>query len=1002
MSSPIAEKLDNPVSGSAPKEIHPSFKWLETTKIDSLNIALESYQHKVTGAMHYHLSADNNENVFLVALRTIPTDSSGVAHILEHTALCGSERYPVRDPFFMMIRRSLNTFMNAFTSTDWTAYPFASQNNKDFNNLLEVYLDAVFFSRLHELDFAQEGHRLEFAEKDNADSELLFKGVVFNEMKGAMSSVTSMVWHTLAKYVFPSSTYHFNSGGEPEDIPDLSYEQLIAFYKTHYHPSNAIFMTYGDIPAIEHQQKFENLVLSRFEALDVTIQVDNEKRFYAPISVEEAYALDEGETNAKINNKTHLVVAWLLGPSTDLEQQIKAQLLSNILLDSSASPLLHALETTKIGSSPSSLCGLEDSNKEMMFVCGLEGSNAEDAIKFEALVLDVLNKVAQEGVDKELLNAVLHQLELHQREISGDHYPYGLQLILSGISTAIHRGDVAVVMDIDRVLSKIRLEIEEEDFVQNLVKELLLDNQHRVRLTMKPDTQLSARKEEAEKQRLEQIKNSLTANEKEKIIEQSKLLAQRQEQQDDESILPKVGIEDVPETLKEPKLNTKTQQNILLNQYAQGTNGLTYQQLVIEIPNMDKQLQQVFPLFCRCLTELGCGQKNYMETQLLHSSISGGINAFSTYRGEVGDEQKVKGLFVLSSKALNRNYKAIAQLLKETLESIRFDEVDKIKEIISESRSKSEQSITGNGHQLAMLAASSGMSPVALVMHKQQGLSAVLHLKELDNAISLKTENTTDSENQSITNFIDKLKQIHQLLLNSSKQFVLITEEHELEKQSKYICSLWNNTAITLPSKSTLDFDKNRKIVKQAWYTSTQVSFCAKSYPTVTLDHEHAPALTVLGSFLRNGYLHRVIREQGGAYGGGAMQDSLNACFRFFSYRDPRLTETLDDFDQSIVWLTETKHLYQPLEEAILSVVSSLDKPGSPAGEAKSAFQNHYYGRSLEQRQLFRAKILQVTIEDLQQLADIYFKPEKASIAVVCNHKESEQCQLLGLDEFYI
>ncbi len=265
-----------------PSTLHPAFEWQRSQLLESLNITVEEYRHRKTGAMHYHLGSDYDENVFLVALRTVPMDSTGVAHILEHTALCGSERFPVRDPFFMMLRRSLNTFMNAFTSSDWTAYPFASQNRKDFNNLLEVYLDAVFFSRLDPLDFAQEGHRLEFADPGNPDSDLVYKGVVFNEMKGAMSSVPSQLWHTLCKYLFQTTTYHYNSGGDPECIPDLSYEQLKKFYKTHYHPSNAIFMTFGDIPAHEHQAKFEELALARFDRLDVHIAVPDEKSGEVP------------------------------------------------------------------------------------------------------------------------------------------------------------------------------------------------------------------------------------------------------------------------------------------------------------------------------------------------------------------------------------------------------------------------------------------------------------------------------------------------------------------------------------------------------------------------------------------------------------------------------------------------------------------------------------------------------------------------------------------------
>src|SRR5690554_3613124 len=224
---------------------HPAFVLLRKEAIPALNLTVEEYEHSATGAQHIHLQADNPENVFLVSLRTVPEDSTGVAHILEHTALCGSERYPVRDPFFMMTRRSLNTFMNALASSDWTAYPFASVNRKDFDNLLDVYLDAVFFSRLDRLDFAQEGHRLEFAELDNPNSDLLYKGVVYNEMKGAMSSVPAQLWQALGQYLYPTTTYHHNSGGDPEHIPDLTYEELKAFYRTHYHPSNAIFMTYG-------------------------------------------------------------------------------------------------------------------------------------------------------------------------------------------------------------------------------------------------------------------------------------------------------------------------------------------------------------------------------------------------------------------------------------------------------------------------------------------------------------------------------------------------------------------------------------------------------------------------------------------------------------------------------------------------------------------------------------------------------------------------------------
>jgi len=445
-----------------PTKCHPAFRFVRNETIQSLNLEVQEFEHIDTGAKHYHMQADNAENVFLVALRTVPQDSTGVAHILEHTALCGSKSYPVRDPFFMMTRRSLNTFMNAFTSSDWTAYPFASLNRKDFNNLLDVYLDAVFFSRLDPLDFAQEGHRLEFAEESNTDSELVYKGVVYNEMKGAMSSVPSQLWQCLTKHLYPSVTYHYNSGGEPEHIPDLSYEQLVKFYRTHYHPSNAIFMTYGDITAMEHQEKFENQALKHFEKLDYTVEVKDEKRYYAPIRVQESYACNDED----LSKKTHVVLAWLLGKSTNLEESLKAHLLSSVLLDNSASPLQHALETSSLGSSPSPLCGLDDSQKELSFICGLQGCEDKSPDEVEKLILDTLTAVAENGVPQEDIESALHQLELHQREVGGDSYPYGLQLILTGLTAATHRGDLVKLLDLDSALEKLREDIQSPDFMR--------------------------------------------------------------------------------------------------------------------------------------------------------------------------------------------------------------------------------------------------------------------------------------------------------------------------------------------------------------------------------------------------------------------------------------------------------------------------------------------------------------------------------------------------------
>ncbi len=968
-----------------PSSAHPAFELVRSHTIESLNIAIEEYQHRKTGAQHIHLNADYDENVFTVALRTVPMDSTGVAHILEHTVLCGSEKYPVRDPFFMMIRRSLNTFMNAMTSSDWTAYPFASQNRKDFNNLLDVYLDAVFFSTLDPLDFAQEGHRVEFEKADDPNSDLVFKGVVFNEMKGAMSSVPSQLWQTVCKYLFPTTTYHYNSGGEPDVIPDLTYRQMQDFYRTHYHPSNAIFMTFGNIAACEHQEKFEQQVLHRFERLDHQVNVGNEQRFHAPVRVVEYYPLDDSDST---EHKTHLVMGWLLGQSTDLEAVLRAQLLNSLLLDNSASPLQKFLETTDLGSAPSPMCGLEDSQKELSFLCGIEGSDPDKADEFEQAVLSVIESVAENGVPEEQLQASLHQLELAQREIGGDSYPYGLQLILTALTCATHRGDPIALLDVEPAIQKLREEAKSPNFVQNLARTLLLDNQHRVRLTMAPDTEISQRKLNAEKARLAAKKAQLSDEQKQSIVKLATDLAERQQQVDDESLLPKVTVDDVPAQMHYTAGQKSQIDGTEASLYQAGTNGLVYQQIVMDLPQLDDELLPYLPLYSACLTELGLGEKDYLGVQQWQSQVTGGLNAFSSLRGQVDDTQGLIGFITLSGKALVRNQGELTNLMKATLETVRFDELGRIRELVAQMRARRDMSVTGSGHALAMTAAASGLSPAARLSHELSGLAGIKSLKALDKSL----DNASD-----LSAFAEALNQIHQRIIGTQRRYFLAADAEHSEQCLQTLQSRWASLA---PGHNAESFTAPaiHQTVNQAWVTNTQVNFCAKAFPTVTMSHPDAPALSVLSSFLRNGWLHRAIREQGGAYGGGASHDSNSASFRFFSYRDPRLADTLMDFDRSLEWLHSSDHSHQSVEEAILGVIASLDKPSSPAGEAKQTFHAELAGRTRAKREAFRKGVLAVTVADMQRVAQTYLQADKANTAVISNSTQSAVFEQLGLD----
>ena len=631
------------------------------------------------------------------------------------------------------------------------------------------------------------------------------------------------------------------------------------------------------------------------------------------------------------------------------------------------------------------MCGLEDSNREMTFVCGVEGSEPERREDLEALVEGVLEKVASEGVPRERLEAILHQLELHQREIAGDSFPYGLQLIMTAISPMVHGGDPVELLDLEPVLEAMRDKISDPDYVPGLIRRLLIDNPHRVTLTLRPDDQLEGRRQQAVRQALEARKAQLSDDEKRQIVTRAQALEARQLQKDDDSILPKVDLSDVPLKIHVPEGRNLEAFPAAL--YAQGTNGLVYEQAIFQLPELSQDELLLLPLYTTILTEVGCGDLDYLRMQDRISACSGGIGASISARGTVDDVQSLNGYMILSGKALARNRKALSELLRDVYDNARFDEKGPIRELVAQIRARREQAVTGSGHGLAMGAASQGHSPGAWLSFRLAGLAGIKGTKELDDRLD---------DSTALDKLCSDLASLHQKFRRQKRQFLLVAESEHLDAMAEGVAGLWPEAPEVNGEQWQMEpvsYD-----TREAWLTSTQVNFCARSYPTVAPDHPDAAALTVLGGFLRNGFLHRAIREKGGAYGGGAGQDNVNGTFRFFSYRDPRLVETLDDFDASLKWLGAEAHDRQSLEEAVLGVISQLDKPRSPAGEARHAFHSRLFGRTPEQQARFRERVLSVTVEDLQRVARDWLRPDKASTAVITSHDNRETVAGLGLD----
>ena len=925
--------------------------------IKLLDLNAQIYTESEFNCKHIHLDSKSDEKVFMVAFRTIPEDSTGVAHILEHTALCGSKKYAVRDPFFMMIRRSLNTFMNAFTSSDWTAYPFATQNDKDFNNLLSVYLDSSFFPNLDELDFLQEGHRLEYSEKNNSDSELEIKGVVYNEMKGAMSSISSQLWHGLSKHLYNSSTYKYNSGGNPENIIDLSHEYLVNFHKKHYHPSNATFFTFGNVNPAEIQNFIRENVLENFKPSNEVISVKNEDRISEPKIVTEFYnPMPDDENNH------HVVLSWLLGESHNPVELLESYLVSNILLDNSASPLRKALENTDLGKSLSPLTGLEADHKELVFAAGLEGLDSNKQLEVEELILNCLKDIVSNGISDQLIRSSLHQLEIKQREITGSGMPYGLQIMLSCLPACLHNDDPLKVLDLDSSFNLIKNNLKDKNYIEKLIEEKIINNPHRVNYCLAPDTEFNSKNEKKIKEKVDEKSKKLSSKDKERIIELTKDLKIRQEKSDNPEVLPKVTKSDIPK--KRVYAKSESYKNDSKNFfYKVGTNGITYHSIVLPCsPLTDKEFK-VASLFTNTLTDIGIGNKSYEEVQKIQSAVTGGISASFTLIPNENQSSHYLGLKI-TSKSLEENEKEMQDLMIQTAKDSNFSDKSRIKDMLNFITSDNEKSLIQNGHILSMSNAAAQINNVSATNDFASGVNFITNTSKLSKKID---------KNSELDKYIELLNSIKNKI-NPVPSYTFTASSLNMDQSRINFAFDDKNNSFSIQNY----FDIQQESI--GWITGAQVTYCAEAFPTVDFFHKDAPALSVLGAVLRNGYLHSAIREKGGAYGSGAMQDSNNKVFKFFSYRDPRCTETFEEFKKSREW--SLKNISQEqLDEGILGIISSIDKPLSPFGEAMSDFSMNLDKKDLEKRLEVRSLVKNCTLDDLINVSQKYlFNESKKSV----------------------
>lgn len=945
----------------------------KSQQIPELQCQLTELIHEESGASFMHIGNDDPENLFCLSFRTLPENSNGIAHILEHTVLCGSKKYPVKDPFFSMNRRSLNTFMNALTGADFTCYPAASQVEQDFYNLLDVYLDAVFHPLLKRTSFMQEGCRLEFSKS----GALEFKGVVYNEMKGALSSPTTRLIEHVNAALYPHTPYGYNSGGDPSEIPNLTYEELLFFHKNYYHPSRCLFFFYGNLPLKKHLDFVAQRALKGVQKLEPLPPIPKQPRFMRPVYKEAFYPVSADELS---DDKAIISLAWLTCNVLDQLQLLAITILDIVLMETDASLLKKELLRSGLCKQAQSL--MDSEIAEIPYGVILKGCKAEDAEALEKLVFSTLARLAKEGIPHELIESALHQVELYRSEITGDSSPYGLALFSRAALLAQHGGNAEDGLRIHSIFDEFRTLLQERPrYMCELIAQYFLTNNHFVRLVMKPSSELATEELVKEAELLEQIQKGLSEQEKAKIVEEAKELEALQEEEEapeKEEILPKISLDSIPRTVRNLPLTHEKVGTIDLFHHNTFTNKIVYADLVFSVPHIAQEDLWLVRLFSTLLPQLGNGLRSYEETLSYIQENTGGIGAFTMLNHQVQKGASFMPSFHLRGKAMYNKADKFFSLLFDMATNPNFTDRARLKELVLKHYTNLQSSFVNNALKYSMNLAASGINCAGFINNAMYGLDYLNKLKEL----------AQDFDNKADW-LIEKLQQMQRLLLcNRGAHLVLGCTQDELVK---YIENGFYGLQ-DLPEHAFTPWKGDYPVVKgrdQGRIIASQVAFTSKVSKTISYCHPDSATVSLAAFLFDNITLHRRVREQGGAYGAGGIANIMSGTFAFYSYRDPNIFSTMKAFDESLESIRNHEFDESDLEEAKREMIQSLDSPIAPGTRAEVAYGWMREGKTQEMRQAFRDACLQATCTDIVRAVEQHLIPaSKEAVTVTLAGKE--------------
>lgn len=927
-------------------------------------------RHKKSGARIAILSNNDDNKVFYIGFRTPPEDETGVPHITEHTTLCGSKKFPVKDPFIELAKGSLNTFLNAMTYPDKTVYPVASCNDQDFKNLMDVYLDAVFNPNItkYEEIFKQEGWHYELTGKDD---ELKINGVVYNEMKGAYSSPDEVLSSQIYRSLFPDNTYSKDSGGNPEYIPKLTYEAYLDFYHKYYHPSNSYIYLYGDMDVVERLEWLDKEYLSLYDYKKVNSEINKQPAFDEIKNVEAQYSITMDDSQ---ENKTYLSYNRVVGDSLDEMLYQAFDVLDYALVSSPGAPVKQALIDAGIGDD---VYGSYDAGiLQPVFSFVAKNANASQADEFESIIENTLKEVVKTGINKEALLAGINSSEFKFREADFGQFPKGLLFGLNCLDSWLF-DDMKPFIHLECLdtFAKLRRAVD-TDYFEKLIQEYLLDNTHGSSVTVKPKRGLGNEREEALAKELSDYKASLSDEEIDKLIEETEHLKKYQEEPSSDEDLRKLPMLTRADMKKEamPFSNIEdTLSDVKVVRHDIESNGIDYISFLFDAGDFAQSELGYLGFFTNALGLVST--ENYSYTDLANATniYTGGISTGTASHPDIKDRNNFVFKFEVKLKVLEKNLDKALELMEQMLLSSDFTDTKRLGEIVAQIKARLQANLSSSGHLVAAMRSMSSFSRYALYQDELKGIAFYRSICRIEKELFESPESVSD-----------KLAAIAKKLFARNRMLISFTGNSEAYGNAKLslekVIAGFNKMS-AIGNQAEVHFNT----AKEAFIDASQIQYVAKTGDFICEGYEYTGALRLLRIILSYDYLWINVRVKGGAY--GCMNTFLRSGESYFvSYRDPNLSDTLDVYDRIPEYIKSFSPDERDMTKYIIGTFSALDTPMNPEAKGSRSLSAYLEGITYEQIQKERNEILNAQPEDIRRLADLVEAVlKKDSICVIGN-----------------